>query len=173
MPKLTLYHAAPSRSSIVHWMLEELGEPFDIRLVSFKKGENLRHTLDMYEAYLCDAVIMRHPLDGSARFAAEQLGVPVFNAGDGKHEHPTQTLLDRFTIREHLGRLDDFDMGIAGDLKYGRTVHSLAVALSKFEGVRLHMFSHAALALPATFVEYVKNRGMEVVLHEDELRSTS
>jgi len=134
---------------------------------SVKKGENLRHTLDMYEAYLCDAVIMRHPLDGSARFAAEHLGIPVFNAGDGKHEHPTQTLLDLFTIREHLGLLNDFDMGITGDLKYGRTVHSLAIALSKFEGVRLHMFSHPALALPSTFVDYVKARGMEVILHED------
>jgi len=80
---------------------------------SVKKGESLRHTLDMYEAYECDALIMRHPLDGSARFAADHLGIPVFNAGDGKHEHPTQTLLDLFTIREHLGRLESFDLTLA------------------------------------------------------------
>ena len=66
-----------------------------------------RFELTPDEAYQCDAIIMRHPLDGSARFAADHVGVPVFNGGDGKHEHPTQTLLDLFTIREHLGRLDD------------------------------------------------------------------
>ena len=133
---------------------------------SVQKGESLRHTLDMYEAYLCDAVIMRHPLDGSARFAADHLKVPVFNAGDGKHEHPTQTLLDLFTIREHLGRLENFDMGIAGDLKYGRTAHSLAIALAMFEGVRLHLFSHQALALPDVLMEIMRERGVEVTIHE-------
>jgi aspartate carbamoyltransferase catalytic subunit len=134
---------------------------------SVKKGESLKHTLDMYEAYNCDAVIMRHPLDGSARFAADHLGVPVFNAGDGKHEHPTQTLLDLFTIREHLGRLHDFDMGIGGDLKYGRTAHSLAVALSKFPGVRLHFFSHADLAMPRAITSMLAESGVEVHCYED------
>lgn len=134
---------------------------------SVKKGESLRHTLDMYEAYNCDAVIMRHPLDGSARFAADHLGIPVFNAGDGKHEHPTQTLLDLFTIREHLGRLEDFDIGLAGDLKYGRTAHSLVVALSKFPGVRLHLFSHEDLALPDALVAHAKDSGVELTVHED------
>jgi aspartate carbamoyltransferase/aspartate carbamoyltransferase regulatory subunit len=133
---------------------------------SVKKGESLRHTLDMYEAYLCDCVIMRHPLDGSARFAAEHLGIPIFNAGDGKHEHPTQTLLDLFTIREHLGRLDDFDLGISGDLKYGRTAHSLAVALMAFEGVRLHLFSHPSLAMPRALLEMLKENGVKVIVHE-------
>jgi aspartate carbamoyltransferase catalytic subunit len=133
---------------------------------SVKKGESLRHTLDMYEAYQCDSVIMRHPLDGSARFAAEHLGVPVFNAGDGKHEHPTQTLLDLFTIREHLGRLTDFDMGVAGDLKYGRTVHSLVVALEKFEGVRLHLYSHETLALPFSLLDLMRAKGADVTVYE-------
>ncbi|MCP4679619.1 MAG: aspartate carbamoyltransferase [Deltaproteobacteria bacterium] len=134
---------------------------------SVKKGESLRHTLDMYEAYNCDAIIMRHPLDGSARFAAKHLGVPVFNAGDGKHEHPTQTLLDLFTIREHIGRLEDFDMGIGGDLKYGRTAHSLAIALSKFPGVRLHFFSHADLAMPEAIMQTLKEAGVFVETYED------
>jgi aspartate carbamoyltransferase catalytic subunit len=134
---------------------------------SVQKGESLRHTLDMYEAYDCDALIMRHPLDGSARFAADHLGIPVFNAGDGKHEHPTQTLLDLFTIREHLGRLTDFDLAIAGDLKYGRTAHSLALALTMFEGVRLHLFSHPELALPENLVKAIRARGVEIVHHDD------
>ncbi|MBN2343678.1 MAG: aspartate carbamoyltransferase [Deltaproteobacteria bacterium] len=132
---------------------------------SVKKGESLRHTLDMYEAYQCDCIIMRHPLDGSARFAAEHLGIPIFNAGDGKHEHPTQTLLDLFTIREHLGRLDDFDMGISGDLKFGRTAHSLAIALTKFTGVRLHLFSHPSLAMPQELLELMQEAGVEVTVY--------
>ncbi len=134
---------------------------------SVKKGESLRHTLDMYEAYQCDAIIMRHPLDGSARFAADHLGIPVFNAGDGKHEHPTQTLLDLFTIRERMGRLEDLDIGIAGDLKYGRTAHSLVIALSKFPGIRVHLFSHEALAMPQSLIDIVRERGVEVTLHDD------
>jgi aspartate carbamoyltransferase catalytic subunit len=134
---------------------------------SVKKGESLRHTLDMYEAYQCDALIMRHPLDGSARFAAEHLEIPVFNAGDGKHEHPTQTLLDLFTIRELHGRLDDLDIGLAGDLKYGRTVHSLVVALAKFDGIRLHLFSHEALAMPEPLLAHAREHGVSVSLHHD------
>lgn len=133
---------------------------------SVKKGESLKHTLDMYEAYNCDTVIMRHPLDGSARFAADHLGIPVFNAGDGKHEHPTQTLLDLFTIREHLGKLEDFDLGIAGDLKYGRTAHSLAIALSKFKNVRLHLFSCADLSLPDSFVQILNSAGVEIRVYD-------
>jgi aspartate carbamoyltransferase catalytic subunit len=133
---------------------------------SVNKGESLKHTLDMYEAFNCDALIMRHPLDGSARLAAEHLEIPVFNAGDGTHDHPTQTLLDLFTIREHLGRLDDFDMGIAGDLKYGRTVHSLVTALSKFPSVRIHLFSHADLALPSALAQMLIDAGMTIIKHE-------
>lgn len=134
---------------------------------SVKKGESLRHTLDMYEAFNCDTVIMRHPLDGSARFASEHLQIPVFNAGDGKHEHPTQTILDLYTIREHLGRIEDFDMGIAGDLKYGRTAHSLVIALSKFAGVRIHLYSPGDLSLPESFLTLLYDKGVDVVVHEN------
>ena len=133
---------------------------------SVKKGESLRHTLDMYEAFNCDAVIMRHHLDGSARFAASHLGIPVFNAGDGKHEHPTQTILDLFTIREHLGRLEDFDIGISGDLKYGRTAHSLVIALSKFGGIRIHLYSPGDLEMPEAFLKILEEKGVEVKIHE-------
>jgi aspartate carbamoyltransferase catalytic subunit len=133
---------------------------------SVSKGESLRHTLDMYEAFNCDVVILRHPLDGSARLASRHLGIPVFNAGDGKHEHPTQTILDLFTIREHIGRLSDFDIGITGDLKYGRTVHSLVTALEKFQGVRLHLFAPPHLSLPTVFMNFVKTAGVEITEYE-------
>jgi aspartate carbamoyltransferase catalytic subunit len=133
---------------------------------SVAKGESLRHTLDMYEAFNCDVVIIRHPLDGSARLASRHLGIPVFNAGDGKHEHPTQTILDLFTVREHLGRLSDFDIGITGDLKYGRTVHSLVTALTKFQGVRLHLFAPPHLSLPTVFMNFVKNAGVDIIEYE-------
>lgn len=133
---------------------------------SVKKGESLRHTLDMFDAYGTDIVIMRHPLDGAARFAADHLEKPVFNAGDGKHEHPTQTLLDLFTIREHLGKLDGVQIGMGGDLKYGRTVHSLAIALTKFTDVKLHLFSHESLRMPASIISYLREKGMEVIEHE-------
>ena len=80
---------------------------------------------------------------------------------------PPETLLDLFTIREHLGRLHDFDMGIAGDLKYGRTVHSLVVALAKFNGVRIHLFSHPDLAMPDGFMQILEDQGIDVAIHEE------
>lgn len=133
---------------------------------SVKKGESLQHTLDMFRAYLCDAIIMRHPLDGAAKFAADYLDIPVFNGGDGKNEHPTQTLLDLFTIREHLGRLDNIDIGMGGDLKYGRTVHSLAIALTKFKNVRLHFFSHSLLKMPQGVLDFLRQNTVEYIEHD-------
>lgn len=119
--------------------------------------------------------MLRHPLDGAAQLAADHLArssVPVFNAGDGKNEHPTQTILDLFTIREHMGRLDDLDVGITGDLKYGRTSHSLVTALLKFDNVRIHLFSHPELALPATFLDRLTAAGTAVT-HHDSMESIS
>lgn len=133
---------------------------------SVKKGESLAHTLDMFDAYMCDAVILRHHLDGSARYAAERIGIPVFNAGDGKRQHPTQTILDLFTIREHTGRLQGLDVGLGGDLKYGRTAHSLALALAMFPGNVLHLPAHSVLPMPDEIVETVRSAGMEVRLHD-------
>lgn len=132
---------------------------------SVKKGESLEHTLDMFDSYGVDGVIMRHPLDGSARFAADNLNIPIFNAGDGKHEHPTQTILDLFTIKEQTGRLDNLDIGMAGDLKYGRTVHSLAVALAKFKDIRLHLFAHPAVAMPPEIIQFLESQGMRITNH--------
>ncbi|MBU1220167.1 aspartate carbamoyltransferase [Myxococcota bacterium] len=125
---------------------------------SVKKGESLGHTLDMFDAYQCDALILRHPLDGSARYASERMGIPVFNAGDGKHQHPTQTALDLYTIRQHLGRIDDFAIGFGGDLRYGRTSHSLVMALSSRKNVSFYFYSHPSLGMPADILELLEER---------------
>lgn len=111
------------------------------------KGETLADTVRMVERY-ADVIVIRHPLEGSARLAADVASVPVINAGDGANQHPTQTLLDLFTIQRCLGRIDGLRIGLVGDLRYGRTVHSLAAALTRFEGVRLRLISPPTLRLP-------------------------
>ncbi len=98
---------------------------------SVQKGESLWDTIKMMEQY-ADAIVVRHPLEGSARLAAEASKVPVVNAGDGANQHPTQTLLDMYTIQKIRGRLESLHIGFVGDLKYGRTVHSLVIAMSHF-----------------------------------------
>ena len=112
---------------------------------SVKKGESLADTMRVVEGY-ADAIVLRHPSEGAAQLASEFVDVPVINAGDGAGQHPSQTLLDLYTIREHTG-LDDLSIGIMGDLKYGRTVHSLANALTNFD-VRQHFISPESLRLP-------------------------
>jgi len=99
---------------------------------SITKGETLNDTIKTIGNY-CDLIVIRHPLDGSARFASEVSSVPVINAGDGSNQHPTQTLLDMYSIQKTQGRFDDLNICFVGDLKYGRTVHSLAQALSGFK----------------------------------------
>jgi len=95
---------------------------------SVSKGETLHDTIKMVSNY-ADLIIMRHPLEGSARYAAEVSDVPVINAGDGANQHPSQTLLDMYSIMKTQGKLDDINLFMVGDLKYGRTVHSLLMAL--------------------------------------------
>jgi aspartate carbamoyltransferase catalytic subunit len=112
---------------------------------SVKKGESLADTMRVIAGYT-DAIVLRHPSEGAAKLAAEFVDVPVINAGDGAGQHPTQTLLDLYTMRESSG-LDDLTVGIMGDLKYGRTVHSLAAALTTFDA-RMHFVSPESLKLP-------------------------
>jgi aspartate carbamoyltransferase catalytic subunit len=121
---------------------------------SVKKGESLADTVRVVAGY-ADALVLRHPSEGAAKLASEFVDVPIINAGDGAGQHPTQTLLDLYTIRENAG-LDDITVGIMGDLKYGRTVHSLASALTEFD-VRQHFVSPESLRLP---------RGVRYDLHE-------
>lgn len=113
-----------------------------------KKGETLADTISVISSYV-DAIIIRHPQEGSARLAAEfSNGIPVLNAGDGANQHPTQTLLDLFTIQETQTRLTHLNIAMVGDLKYGRTVHSLTQALAKFENNQFFFISPDALMMP-------------------------
>ena len=98
---------------------------------SVSKGETLKDTIKMVSNYV-DLIVMRHPLEGAARYASEVASVPVINAGDGANQHPSQTMLDLYTIRQTQGRLTDIKINMVGDLKYGRTVHSLLQAMSHF-----------------------------------------
>lgn len=118
----------------------------DAKISSSSKGESLADTVRVVAAY-CDAIVLRHPSEGSARLAAEVAGVPVLNAGDGSNQHPTQTLLDLYTIRRATGRLDGLTITFMGDLRYGRTVHSLAASLLHFD-VRMQFVGPAGLRLP-------------------------
>jgi len=106
-----------------------------------------------------DLIVMRHPLDGSARYASEVSSVPVINAGDGSNQHPTQTLLDLYSILKTQGRLENLKINMVGDLKYGRTVHSLLQAMSHFNPTFLFT-SPAELKMPNEYKEFLKKRGI-------------
>jgi aspartate carbamoyltransferase catalytic subunit len=131
---------------------------------SVKKGESLADTVRVVEGY-ADALVLRHPSEGAATLASEFVDVPVLNAGDGAGQHPTQTLLDLYTIRENVG-LDDITVGIMGDLKYGRTVHSLAEALTEFDA-RQHFISPESLRLPRNVRYDLHESGAEVREHTE------
>jgi aspartate carbamoyltransferase catalytic subunit len=132
---------------------------------SVKKGESLADTVRVVEGY-ADALVLRHPKQGAAKLASEHVDVPVVNAGDGAGHHPSQTLLDLYTIREQAGGLDDLSIGIMGDLKYGRTVHSLAHALTTFDA-RQHFISPESLRLPRSVRYDLHEAGAQVREHED------
>lgn len=115
---------------------------------SAAKGESVSDTAKIISCY-ADIIAMRHPRDGSAFVAAQAASIPVINAGDGAHNHPTQTLADLLTISRELGRLDHMVIGLCGDLKYGRTVHSLIEAMSRYPGVEFVLISPEELAIPS------------------------
>lgn len=129
---------------------------------SVSKGETVADTIRIVSCY-ADIVAMRHPLEGGPQRAALYARVPVINAGDGGHQHPTQTLTDLVTIRRRLGRLDGLTVGLCGDLKYGRTVHSLIAALSRLPGSRFVCISPAELRLPAEVRAAALAAGCELV----------
>ena len=119
---------------------------------SAAKGESVSDTLRMISCY-ADICAMRHPKEGAAMVASQHATIPVINAGDGGHQHPTQTLTDLLTIRSLKGRLDNMTIGLCGDLKFGRTVHSLIHALVRYPGIRFVLISPEELKLPS----YIKN----------------
>jgi len=127
---------------------------------SVKKGESLADTIKTVEQY-SDAIVIRHPMEGAARLAAEVAEVPVINAGDGSNQHPTQTLLDLYTIKRVFGRIDGLAIGLLGDLKYGRTVHSFAEALA-FYDVELYLVSPGLLRMPKHIVDELREKGVKV-----------
>lgn len=131
---------------------------------SVVKGETLADTIRVVSGY-ADAIVLRHPKEGAARLAAEFSSVPVLNAGDGAGQHPSQTLIDLYTIRQAMP-LDGIDVGLLGDLRYGRTAHSLAYALTEFN-VTIHTLAPQSLEMPPNVMEGLKDRGVEVVRHDD------
>jgi aspartate carbamoyltransferase catalytic subunit len=137
----------------------------DVSATSAVKGETLADTIKMVEAY-ADIIVLRHGREGAARMAAEFSEIPVINAGDGAGQHPTQTLLDLFTMRQELGHLRKKSVALVGDLKYGRTVHSLTYALAKF-GVNLHFVAPEALQMPPEVVSHLDKRNSAFTVHEE------
>ncbi len=132
---------------------------------SIVKGETLADTIRMVEAY-SDVIVLRHPHEGAARLAAHFSEKPVINAGDGAGSHPTQTLLDLFTIQEEMGGIEGNNVTILGDLKYGRTAHSLAEALTVF-GAKLTFVAPETLQMPKDTVDQVKKLGGDPAITSD------
>ena len=135
---------------------------------SATKGENLTDTVKIVGEY-SDAIVIRHNMEGAARFTSEIVDVPVINAGDGAGQHPTQTLLDLYTMKRLLGKIDELHVSMIGDLKYGRTVHSLAYALAMFD-VKMNFVSPPELKMPESIVQDLNKVGVSV--HEtDDIHS--
>lgn len=123
---------------------------------SVAKGESIADTIRTIACY-ADVAVMRHPKEGAPRVAAQYSDIPVINAGDGGHQHPTQTLTDLLTIRATMGRLDNLTIGCCGDLKFGRTVHSLIKTLSRYENNKFVLISPEELEIP----EYIRREVLE------------
>jgi aspartate carbamoyltransferase catalytic subunit len=128
----------------------------EAEIASVKKGENLADTMRVVESY-ADVIVVRHPLEGAARLAAEFAEVPVINAGSGAEEHPTQALLDLYTMVKEKGRIDGLNVALVGDLRYGRTVHSLAYALSLYN-VKLSLVSPDVLRMQREVLDAIKEK---------------
>tara|TARA_B100001250_G_scaffold94562_1_gene78907 strand:+ start:5081 stop:6043 length:963 start_codon:yes stop_codon:yes gene_type:complete len=127
---------------------------------SVSKGETLYDTMQMIDGY-ADIAAIRHPRQGAAQYSADAVGIPILNAGDGAGNHPTQTMLDLFTIRQAHGTLEGLNVVLVGDLRYGRTVHSLSHALVRF-GARITLVSPSSLKMPVEIVSDLKSHGAEV-----------
>lgn len=143
----------------------------DANSSSAAKGESVSDTIRIISCY-ADICAMRHPKEGAPMVAAEKSGIPVINAGDGGHQHPTQTLTDLLTIRTLRGHLDHLTIGLCGDLKFGRTVHSLINALSRYEGMRFIFISPDELRIPDYITEMLKEKDIpyeEVISLEEKM----
>ena len=132
---------------------------------SVTKGETLKDTTKMVSNY-CDLVVMRHPIEGSARYASEVSEVPVINAGDGANQHPTQTLLDLYSLMKTQGTLENLNIFMVGDLKYGRTVHSLLMALSHFNPT-FHFIAPKTLEIPLAYKIFMDKNKIKYTEHSE------
>lgn len=141
----------------------------DAKTSSTAKGESLIDTIRTIEKY-AQAIVMRHPWDGAARLAADAGSIPIINAGDGSNQHPTQTLLDLYTIQKAFGRIDGLNIGMSGDLRFGRTVHSLATALTHFNVKQYHI-APESLCMPSDLKHKVaaKNKVSEFKTIEEAI----
>ena len=157
------YEPSTRTSSSFTSAMERLGGSVipinEVKYSSVAKGESLPDTVRTLECY-ADVIVIRHPEVGSAAQAAKAARKPVINAGDGIGEHPTQALLDSFTIKEELGRIDGLTVTLLGDLKHGRTVHSLARLLSLYK-VKLNYIAPDILRMPAELIDELKAKGIE------------
>ena len=126
---------------------------------SVSKGESIADTAKMFEGY-CDALVIRHEMEGVSKFISDIVDVPVINAGDGAGQHQTQTLLDLYTIKKEIGHIDNIKIALIGDLKYGRTVHSLANALTLYDNVELYFVSPDKLKMPQEILHDLDKAGM-------------
>lgn len=131
----------------------------DANSSSAAKGESVADTIRVISCF-ADICAMRHPKEGAPMVAASHSSIPVINAGDGGHQHPTQTLTDLLTIRSLKGRLGDFTIGLCGDLKFGRTVHSLINALVRYEGIHFIFISPTELRIPDYIIEMLQEKGI-------------
>ncbi len=132
---------------------------------STTKGETLKDTTIMVSNY-SDLIVMRHPLEGAARYASEQASVPIINAGDGANQHPTQTLLDLYSIYKTQGTLDNLNIFLVGDLKYGRTVHSLLMAMSHFN-TTFNFIAPDSLKMPDEYKLFLDSKGIKYYEHSE------
>ncbi len=137
----------------------------DPKVTSGTKGETLKDTIMMVSNY-ADVIVMRHYLEGAARYASEIAPVPIINAGDGANQHPSQTMLDLYTIYQTQGTLNDLNIYLVGDLKYGRTVHSLLMAMRHFNPT-FHFIAPDELAMPELYKQYCHEHGIKYVEHKD------
>ena len=169
----TLFYEPSTRTrlSFTAAMMELGGQVLgfsDARSSSVSKGETVADTVRVVSAF-ADIIAMRHYKEGAPRVASEFSRIPVINAGDGGHSHPTQTMTDLLTIRRELGRFENLTIGLCGDLKYGRTVHSLIKAMRRYEGVRFVLIAPKELALPDYMKAELGDAYMEVSTLEEAM----
>ena len=137
----------------------------DAKVTSATKGETLKDTILMVSNY-ADVIVMRHHIEGAAQYASEIAPVPIVNAGDGAHQHPSQCLLDLYSIYKTQGTLENLNIYLVGDLKYGRTVHSLIMAMRHFNPT-FHFIAPEELAMPEEYKLYCRQHGIKYIEHTD------